>query len=187
MAEQELPIRLRPDTSEAADSSGRDTQGPASVTNPVQSEGNTASVPADHVRSTPSPVPPRGPLPLRIRDQIVLAVISALALFFMVVYCVRTSRWGMQPIELERQPEHVLDYKIELNTATWVEWSQLPGIGPVLSQRIVEERERNGPFRNVDDLHRVKGIGPKKIDAVRPFVKFERTERAAPTESSDER
>ncbi len=91
----------------------------------------------------------------------------------MGAYCLRTSHWGAEPIELERQAQHKLDFKIELNSATWVEWSQLPGIGQVLAQRIVEYREQNGPFRDVEDLDRVKGIGPKKIDAVRPFVRVD--------------
>lgn len=122
-----------------------------------------------------SPVvpPPRGPFPFRFRDQILLGVACAVALLFMAVYCARTSHWGADPIELERQPQHELDYKIELNSATWVEWSQLPGIGPVLANRIVEEREQNGPFRDIDDLDRVRGIGPKKIAAIRPFIRTE--------------
>ena len=102
-----------------------------------------------------------------------LAVVTGIALVCMGVYCVRTSHWGADPIELERQPERTLDYKIDLNAATWVEWSQLPGIGPVLANRIVAEREQNGAFRDVDDLARVKGIGPRRIEAIRPFVRME--------------
>lgn len=113
----------------------------------------------------------RGPIPFRFRDQTLLGAICAIAVLCMAVYCVRTSHWGVDPIELERQPQRELDYKIDLNVATWVEWSQLPGIGPVLANRIVEERERNGPFRDIDDLDRVRGIGPKKIEAIRPFVR----------------
>ena len=125
-------------------------------------------------------IPPRGPFPFRLRDQVLLAVVSAVALAFMAAYCWRTSHWGAEPIELERQPQHEYDFKIDLNTATWVEWSQLPGIGPVLAHRIVDEREQNGPFRDIDDLHRVKGIGPKRIDAMRPYIRVE------PVENSDD-
>ena len=112
-----------------------------------------------------------GTFPFRFRDQILLGVACAIALLFMAIYCVRVSHWGADPIELERQPQHVLDYKIDLNSATWVEWSQLPGIGPVLAKRIVDDREQNGPFRNIDDLDRVKGIGPIKIESIRPFIR----------------
>jgi competence protein ComEA len=113
----------------------------------------------------------RGPFPFRFRDQLLLGVACAVALLFMAVYCVRTSHWGTDPIELDRQPQHELDYKIDLNSATWVEWSQLPTIGPILAKRIVDDRDQNGPFRDIDDLDRVAGIGPMKIEAIRPFIR----------------
>jgi competence protein ComEA len=59
--------------------------------------------------------------------------------------------------------------KINLNTATQAELQKLPRIGPVLSQRIIEERQRK-PFQSVDDLKRVKGIGAKTLESLRPFV-----------------
>ena len=48
---------------------------------------------------------------------------------------------------------------INVNTATAEQLEALPGIGPTLAAAIVQERERNGPFRSVDDLTRVPGIG----------------------------
>jgi competence ComEA-like helix-hairpin-helix protein len=111
------------------------------------------------------------PLLYRFRDQVLLAAVSALALVAMLAYWARTSHWGAEPIELKRQPGRELEYQIDLNSATWVEWSQLPGIGPQLAHRIVQDREAHGPFRMLDELRRVKGIGPKKIEAIRPFVR----------------
>jgi competence protein ComEA len=58
---------------------------------------------------------------------------------------------------------------INLNTASPEALDGLPGIGPVLAGRIVAERERR-PFTSVDDLRRVGGIGPKKLEAIRPLV-----------------
>ncbi len=49
---------------------------------------------------------------------------------------------------------------VDLNAATAPDLDALPGIGPVLAQRIVEHRERNGPFRSVEQLDDVPGIGP---------------------------
>ncbi|MGY1681112.1 ComEA family DNA-binding protein [Geodermatophilus sp. SYSU D01176] len=49
---------------------------------------------------------------------------------------------------------------VDLNTATAADLDALPGIGPVLAARIVEHRERNGPFRSVEQLDDVPGIGP---------------------------
>jgi competence protein ComEA len=50
--------------------------------------------------------------------------------------------------------------RVDLNTATAADLDALPGIGPVLAQRIVDHRTRNGPFRSVDQLDDVPGIGP---------------------------
>ena len=49
---------------------------------------------------------------------------------------------------------------VDLNAATAAELDALPGIGPVLAQRIVDHRGRHGPFRTVDQLDDVPGIGP---------------------------
>jgi competence protein ComEA len=49
---------------------------------------------------------------------------------------------------------------VDLNTAGTAELDALPGIGPVLAQRIVDYRTRNGPFTSVDQLDDVPGIGP---------------------------
>ena len=49
---------------------------------------------------------------------------------------------------------------VDLNAATVADLDALPGIGPVLAQRIVEHRERSGPFRSVEQLDDVPGIGP---------------------------
>jgi competence protein ComEA len=56
---------------------------------------------------------------------------------------------------------------VNINTASAAELQQLNGIGPVLSQRIVDYRETNGPFGVLDELQEVKGIGPKKLAAMR--------------------
>ena len=50
--------------------------------------------------------------------------------------------------------------RVDLNAAGSAELDALPGIGPVLAQRIVDHRDRNGPFRSVDQLDDVPGIGP---------------------------
>ncbi len=64
------------------------------------------------------------------------------------------------------------DPPINVNTATEAELTQLPGVGPVTAQKIVEARSKE-PFKAPDDLRRVKGIGPKIMDGIRPFVKCE--------------
>ena len=51
--------------------------------------------------------------------------------------------------------------KININQASQEKLTQLKGIGPVLSERIVEYREEHGPFQSPEDIMDVKGIGPK--------------------------
>ncbi|ABU57783.1 ComEA family DNA-binding protein [Roseiflexus castenholzii] len=59
---------------------------------------------------------------------------------------------------------------IDLNRATAAELDALPGIGNVLANRIVEWREREGPFQSVDDLGKVEGIGPALLAKLKPLV-----------------
>jgi len=58
----------------------------------------------------------------------------------------------------------------DLNRATAAELDALPGIGPVLAGRIVDRRLRTGPYRHVDDLLEVPGIGLRLLDRLRPLV-----------------
>ena len=60
--------------------------------------------------------------------------------------------------------------RININTAGTAELMRLPGIGPGLAGRIVSRRTEHGPFQTVDDLAAVQGIGPKKLERLRPFL-----------------
>ena len=58
---------------------------------------------------------------------------------------------------------------IDLNRATTEQLQKLPGVGPRLAQRILDERAK-APFKSVEELRRVGGIGPKTLAKLRPFV-----------------
>lgn len=62
--------------------------------------------------------------------------------------------------------------RINLNRATQVELETLPGIGPKLAQQIVQYREEN-PFKNIDALQDVPGIGPQRFEAIRDLITVE--------------
>ena len=62
--------------------------------------------------------------------------------------------------------------KINLNTASIEELEELPGIGPTLATRIVEYREKHGPFRKVEQLMNVPGIGIKKFESLKDKVRI---------------
>lgn len=60
--------------------------------------------------------------------------------------------------------------KVDLNSATPEQLDALPGVGPATAAKIVADRTENGPFRTVEDLLRVPGIGAKKLDALKDLV-----------------
>jgi competence protein ComEA len=59
---------------------------------------------------------------------------------------------------------------IDINRASVEDFARLPGVGPKLAQQIVAYRTKQGPFRRVEDLMIIKGIGNKKWNALRPYV-----------------
>lgn len=59
---------------------------------------------------------------------------------------------------------------VDLNRATASQLDALPGVGPSTAAAIVAHRVANGPFRSIDDLLAVKGLGPAKVEALRPLV-----------------
>lgn len=133
--------------------------------------------PAVPAAESPTPAAPDDrPTPwatlwLTDRDIAVFTALAAIVLILLVARWLQISGWGQHEVVIERLQPLELTYKLDLNTATWVELSQLEGVGETLALRIVEHREKNGPFRAVDDLDAVKGIGPKTLDRLRPFLR----------------
>ena len=62
---------------------------------------------------------------------------------------------------------------VPVNTAPASELQKLPGIGPKLAEAIIEYRTQFGPFKRVEQLLEVKGIGPAKLGRIRPLVMLE--------------
>jgi competence protein ComEA len=60
--------------------------------------------------------------------------------------------------------------KVSLNSATLEQLDELPGVGPVTAQQILDYRAANGAFRSVDELDAVPGIGPSRLEQLRPLV-----------------
>lgn len=67
-------------------------------------------------------------------------------------------------------PEAGIGRKLSLASATAEQLDELPGVGPVTAQKILDYRTEHGPFRSVDDLDAVPGIGPTRIEQLRDLV-----------------
>lgn len=103
-------------------------------------------------------------------DRWFLAIAGSVLLSLMGLYAWRLSSGGRETIEVRHVGQTDYQYQLEINSATWVEWMQLDGVGDVLARRIVEDRETNGPFTSIDDLDRVPGIGPATMERLRPHL-----------------
>jgi competence protein ComEA len=60
--------------------------------------------------------------------------------------------------------------KVSLSSATVDQLDELPGVGPVTAQKIVDYRTEHGPFRSVEELDAVPGIGPTRVEQLRDLV-----------------
>jgi competence protein ComEA len=80
----------------------------------------------------------------------------------------KTGAYSLQPISGERLL--TLGLALDVNAATAEDLEALPGIGPVLAQRILEFRQSRGPFQKIEDLLSVRGIGTKKLAQLKPLI-----------------
>lgn len=76
---------------------------------------------------------------------------------------------GVKP-EYQPDAKAIFSGKIDLNQANLEELTQLPRVGPVLAQRIIEWRQQNGPFKRIEDLKKVRGIGQKTFEKIAPYI-----------------
>jgi competence protein ComEA len=104
--------------------------------------------------------------------QLATAFLLGVSLTLLGVHVGGSLRSGTRPTELE------LGYRLDLNRAERPALLQLPGVGPNLAERIEAHRRERGPFRSVDDLAEVRGVGPVLLARLRPLV-YVRPDEAA--------
>ncbi len=108
------------------------------------------------------------------------------SLIVILVSVMVTAISAHQGISAERELERVMDSTVAAGTGAAVEEAaaelvdinsadasmlvMLPGIGPKTAGKITAYREANGPFKTVDDLLNISGIGPKKLEKIRMLV-----------------
>lgn len=74
------------------------------------------------------------------------------------------------PVGLSGHRAETPEFKIDPNTADAATLELLPGIGPVSAAAIVKYRTQHGPFKSLRELRRVPGIGPVRVNSIRPHV-----------------
>ena len=104
------------------------------------------------------------------RDQWLVVIVSVVVVILLAVKWQNLRYIDRSEIIVQRGSEDI-GYQIDLNSATWVELTQLRGVGPVTAKLIVSDREEVGPFSSIDDLQRVKGIGPKTVEKNRRWLR----------------
>jgi|SRR5579862_5999898 len=77
------------------------------------------------------------------------------------------------------RPARADEPAVNINTASAAELGSLKGIGDAKAKEILEYREKNGPFRSVDDLRQVHGIGNKLLESLRPHITVSSAAEAA--------
>ena len=123
------------------------------------------------------PTPPDPPAPhwprlwLRRTDQATVAGITVVAMGAMIAHWLYHGGHHGRMIEVDRVEPGSIAFTVDLNSAAWPELTVLPGVGETLARRIVEHREQHGPFRDFDDLRRVRGIGPRTLERLTPYLR----------------
>ena len=117
---------------------------------------------------------------LNASDRRVVTVLGALIFLLLGWNLWSGFSSAEETVEISRLESRQLEFQVDVNSATWVEWMQLPGIGETLSRRIVEDRTEQGPFRSIEDVRRVKGIGPAKMEGMRPWLVMRETDASGP-------
>ena len=102
----------------------------------------------------------------RRSDQLAVGAVVIVALTWLAVYWYLYGRSGGRLIEIDRAEALESTFQIDINTADWIEFAQLPRIGETMARRIIESRAQDGPFKKHEDLCRVRGIGPKTLEQI---------------------
>jgi competence protein ComEA len=122
-------------------------------------------------RTAKQPDDPAWPrLTLRRLDQAVAAVFTAASLVAIAAWWIWQGQLRGRVIDIERAEPIAIDFRIDVNRAEWPELALMPNIGEQLAKRIVADRTQRGPYRELADLRRVRGIGPKTLESMRPFL-----------------
>jgi competence protein ComEA len=118
---------------------------------------------------SPSAEEPKSLWIKRSQQQSLLFLVSS-CLMLLLSYWFYLGGHRGRLIEIDRAEPLTAKYEVDINRADWPEMIQLPGLGETLARRIVADRQEHGPFRDVDELDRVDGIGQRTLERIRPYL-----------------
>lgn len=120
----------------------------------------------------PSDAPPESGPPglLRRLDQLAIAGLCAWALVAVALYWLAHGGLSGRLIEIDRVDPLTAQFQVDVNTAELPELINIPDVGNTIGQRIIDYRQQNGPFKNFDQLRHIKGIGPKTLEKIKPYL-----------------
>ena len=121
----------------------------------------------------PSPAPLKRPPHwlLRRSEQATVAILTAAGLLSVIGWWVYHGGVQGRTVEIERAGPQTARFQVDINKADWPELATLPGVGRKLAERIVQSRQESGPFSDLDDLRRVRGVGPRTMETLRPYLR----------------
>lgn len=102
-----------------------------------------------------------------------LLIVLSFGSILLVTACSRLPRTYTSEASPDTRTSATKPARINLNNATAAELERLPGVGPVLAERIVTYRNENGRFRRAEHLMMVRGISDRKFRELRSLVRVE--------------
>ena len=104
------------------------------------------------------------------KDKLVL--LGVCIAFLALTICVFIGRnTGNDPYDTVQSKMIETDPRLDINEMSAAQLEAIPGIGEMLAKRIVAYRDANGPFRTLEEVMNVEGIGEKKLDQIASLVK----------------
>ena len=119
------------------------------------------------------------------RQRLALSLLILLILsYLLVLYINHPSRISTpQPTKAPRALD--LEDQLDPNTARASDLAALPNLGPAMARKIIEDRDHfqkdhphQAPYQKLEDLMRIKGIGPATLENLRPYLRFPATQPA---------
>ena len=101
-----------------------------------------------------------------------IVYIVSFLLFCLCLCIVGLKAKSPEPLPTPRPEVEDDVYRMDLNSATAEQLQEIPGVGPVLAQRIVEYRDANGPYEEYADLLNVESLGPHTLRSILEYVRI---------------